>query len=197
MARKTVKYTGRLGKPMLRSELDAVSAAALTPARGLGAHDAAIAKWLANREHALLLELLTYYNIAPDDNLKWFQLAQKLASAHVPAFRFASRVGRPRKIKKAQSLADILDSIQPKPKGKLGRKQKYTEGHYRQLLKSVREVCLAEGFKGHGAVTKALTKLISDDARRNGLSVSQEIRKTLNFFRRRYSEAKKKFPELA
>lgn len=195
MTAKSVKYPGKLGKPITVRESGAAVAEAMLGAQGGGleAGIAAINEWEAGREVALLYALLDHYGIAPDDELKWFRLAQKLAFAHVPAFRFASRVGRPRKLKPFARLSDLL----PRSKGKPGRKRKYTDGRYRGLLKIVRETCAERGLKGRGAVTKALKQCLSEIAYRGNESVTKVLTRDLSFWQKRYSEAKKRFPEIA
>jgi len=64
------------------------------------------------------------------------------------------------------------------------------------LLEAVGKTCVEKGFNGRGAITKALKELLSSWARKNNLSVAKTLREKLGFFRRQYSEGKKRFPEL-
>ena len=189
MTAKSVKYPGKLGRPITIAA--AVGAAALSAPLD---DESAIYKWLARREVELLFDLLDHYGIARDDELKWFRLAHKLAAAHVPAFQLRERkLGRPRKDMNIRSLADLL----PKPKGKPGRKRKWSDQDYQGLVRGVRELCAARGFRGRGAIRKALTEWISVDARKGNESETKALQRDLPYFQKRYSEGKKKFPELA
>jgi hypothetical protein len=158
----------------------------------------AIADLIRSLELESLDELLDRYKIHRDEPNRWFLLARELANTHEPAFNYSAsrRVGRPRNFKKGQSLADFLGGSPPK-KGKSGRKIENTDNRYKRLLKDVRETCLARGFTGRGAITKALTEIILKVARDQNLSEVQALKTHLKFFQKRYSEAKKKFPEMA
>lgn len=197
MTTKSVKYPGKLGRPIAERESGPAILNAMLGAQGGGpkASLAAAELWQFRREVALLFALLGHYGIAPDDELRWFQLARKLASAHVPAFRFASRIGRPRKY--GGGLAGYLVGLRSLHKGKPGRKRKYTDEHYRKLLKIVRETSAEKKFAGRGAVTKALKQILSEIAYRGSESVTRVWARDLPFWQKQYSEAKKRFPEMA
>lgn len=162
---------------------------------GLEASNAAVHEWVVRREVALLFELLDHYGIAHDDELKWVRLAHKLASAHVPAFRFASRVGRPRKLKLGGGLAGLLSDSRSGPKGKPGRKRK--DQMHKDLLTLVNWQMAQDGLSGRGAIKTALTKLLTEYAKERGRSVAATLARELLPWQKLYSRAKKKFPELA
>jgi hypothetical protein len=194
MATQGVKYLGKLGKPMTEREVYE-GTKELLGAQG-GDLKVAFNEWLAQREIELLFALLDHYGIARNDQSSWFALSYKLAIDNVPAFRYANR-GRGRPLKQGLLAGVGLAGLLPKLKRKPGRKQEWTDEAYRALLKAVRDICAAQRFKGRGAVTKALTAHISDRARAQGESVHQAARRDLPKFRKRYSVAKRKFPELA
>ena len=193
---KSVKYPGKLGKPLTHSESNALALEAMRGARGLKALTASLSESADRRNYELLSELLDHYGIPRDDERKWFLLALEFAKAHVPAFRSQKRRGRPPKFKKGQSLADFMNGVSPRRTGKPGRKKEYTDALYHGLLEDVQKTCKAHGFKGRSAIKKALTKIISDYASGENLSVSKEIHRYLKYFLNRYYEAKSKFPEI-
>jgi len=196
---KSVKYPGKLGKPIAVRDSEAAVMDAMLGVQdgGLTACIAAIDELRRERDEVLLLALLDHYDIARDDKQRWFQLAHKLARAHVPAFRSALRVGRPRKFKNGMSLAEFLGAPQPRRKGKAGRKREWTDEKYRKLAIHVRDWCVRLDLKGRGAAKKALTEWLKSHARKHNESERETIRDNLKNLQKRHSEAKKKFPELA
>ncbi len=199
MATKNVKYPGKLGKPITARDIQAEvrEASAATPSGDAEAVTAAVHERLRRREIYLLFDLMDHFEIARDDLNRWYFLAHKLASSHVPAFRYGSRVGRPPKSEYESRGHTLAALLMKGSKRKPGPKRKFTDAICRGLLSEVREISLRNGFKGRGAVTKALTEMLTIDARERGKSVSTAILEKLDYFQKRYSDAKKRFPELA
>ena len=90
MTARTVKYPGRLGRPMSEKEFHAERTA--SSAEGMVAKFGmrATLNWIDQRELELLIELMEYYRIHPSDPNCSLSLAVSLARDHVPAFRFLS-----------------------------------------------------------------------------------------------------------
>jgi hypothetical protein len=192
MTAKNVKYPGKLGKPFTIPDSEVMDALFADSGEKCATR---IEKLEKRKEMELLLELLDHYEIRRDDASRWFHLARKLAITHVPAFRVSTRrPGRPRKLRAiaGRSLAEIGGMN----KGNPGAPRTWTPKLYRELLELVGQICTDRDFRGRGAVTNALGFFISQ-YRKLAPPSTKEPRPDLNYLRKRYSEAKKKFPEMA
>ena len=183
MAMKRIRYPDKLGKPTPKR----LALAAMLRARG---DDKAYKQWLSELRAGLLQELLGHYNIQPDTPNAWYRLALRLACDHVPAFTPSEGrgPGRPKKLIPIASLLRI---------GKRGAPRKWTDTWHKGLLHTVRSIAEQKGYRGRGAISRALADFIRDGAKRLHLSPETEVRRELSHLRKRYSEAKKKFPEIA
>ena len=180
-----VKYPGGLGVPILSSRY----LAAALKHRG---NEDALNEWLFSERFKAMPLLLDYYGIRREDKNCWFFLAWELALHHVPACSVSeSRPrGRPRKL---VSLSDYCLS----QKGRPGRKKKHTDESEQQFIQAVKRGCAERGYDGHGAVTRLFKEVLTEMALKRGESVSRTLKVELPYLRRRYSEAKSKFPDLA
>lgn len=184
---KKIKYPGELGRQIELKELTA----ALLDNSQINAHE-----WRAARDERMLNLLLEHYQIDRNDTLSMVDLCFKLAYDHVPAFSIANRPGRPPTTKAFTRLLDLLPRdmiLRVKP----GRKVVFTDDKKKTLLRLVHEVMAESGLSGRGAITEAIKQLLTVSANAKGESVSKTLRNELPFMRKRYSMAKKKFPELA
>jgi hypothetical protein len=183
------KYPGQLGRPIpLR---DAAAAALLHYKDGNGFLD-----WHWDRNIELMPQLLEHYGIELTDERRWLKLAFFLAREHVPGFTISSTRGRGRP-RKTVTLAELLTQDIP-AKRRPGRRKEYTDQFYRGYLNKVRQVCQEKGYSGRGAISAAISHLIEQASRAHGEATpTRSIARLLPFWRKQYSVAKKKFPELA
>jgi hypothetical protein len=182
-----VKYPGVLGEKPSGAEATVAFAK-------FWQDDQSLKNWRKEREARLLGLLCDHYKIPMTSNSSWRQLAFALAKDHVPAFsrEVSQRRGRPKKLIMLSALMAL------NKKGKPGRKTTHTDVGHREILTAVREVCEKNNFLGHGRITKAIDHMITEfvELRGQGESAQQMIRKIRPKWRKRYSEAAKKFPEL-